>query len=748
MQHRQIKGLIAWLLAFALAASLGGCGAGTPASAARPYASAPAGGPESAPSGVVSQDGSLTLEWDAARRALLLKQDGGLLWSSMPYEQYLYQDLQGAAMRYLESHLLLEYIDPVNQQLHTVNSYTGVNEKGRLVAERIDGGIRLTYCFEEERIAVPVEYRLTGGALEAAVVTADICEDENLIYSLSVLPYAASVANSAENYLFVPDGSGMLMYCGDERAARTFQAPVYGGDLARTSTYQYLSAEAVRLPCYGAAADPYALFCIITDGAGSASVTATAGDENLTYSYAYTTFYLRGSDVVSMSGASGGKRLIDKYTTARSTYGRLAVRMTPLYAPEGDAYNQMAACYRDYLIHEKGLKQKEEAALLVLDLPMAVDVQENILGIPVKVTKAATSFAQAEDILRAVSAEGGLQPALRLSGVQRGGVGVSKIGGGFRLDGSLGSEGDLQALIQAAEETGAGLYPDFDLIRFRQGSSGFRAREAAAKLPTTAIAYQYGFTVDKRDADLGLPRYMLLSPAFYDEVVRRLGDLLKKEGFSGVSLSTFGSLYYSDFGRSEHFMGNGYDEAVAKGIGALQNSGFRTMASEANLAAAVAADTIYNAPLGTSEYRFEDQWIPFYAMVFKGYTTMTSAPLNLVRNGRREFLRAVQTGVGLSFTVCGSDTVQFVSTPYAELSAGSFAQSRAEVQKAAKEAGGLLEELSGAEIRSFSVLAPQVCRTTFSNGMTVTVNYGENAYTAEGIEVPAEGFVYTEGAAE
>lgn len=735
------------LVFFLLMGLFSGCETNENDSKSNSYDTAPSEN-ERLSSRTVSTDGDLSLEWDAERAALLLKQGGELLWSSMPYEQYIYQDMDGAAKRYLESHLILKYIEPNTQQLVSVNSYYGVNENGYLSARQIDNGIRLTYCFDAERIAVPVEYRLFDGALEVSVIAEDICEDDKLIYSLSVLPYAASVPNDDANSLFVPDGSGMLMYCGDDTAVRTFSAPVYGGDLAVTDKYNYTSTQAVRLPCYGCSVENLSLFCIITEGAAASTITATAGDRDLTYSYAYTTFQLRGMDVVSMSASasSSAKKLLNKFTADKAAYERMTVRMYPLYSQGLDTYNTMAACYRSYLIEEQGLLSEENVSpLLELEIPMAAQVKENVLGVTTSVSKAVHTYDQVEKIISAFGEEAS-QTIVRLTGIQNNGLGISKIAGGFTLDSALGNTSSLTAMQNAAKEKGVALYPDFDIVRFRKSMNGFSKKSAAVKLPTTDTAYKYFFSVDTQAVASTNPKYMLLSPTYYDEAVSGLATLLQKKSFTNVSLSGFGSLMYSDYGYKEQYVGMGYEQSVTEALKDLQDNKIRVMTDDANLPAAIHSDVIVSAPLNTSEYYYEGQWVPFYQMVFKGYTSMMSDSVNLARNGRRELLRAVQTGTGLSYSIGSTDTVQYVATSYYQLSAGSFDDNYDEIKESLAEVSKVLKKVQGTTISSFIVIDDDVYQTVFSNGVIITVNYGEAEYCmADGTLIDALGFVCVEG---
>ena len=696
-------------------------------------------------SNVIATDGNLILEWDSDRLALLLRRDGELLWCSMPCEQYEFNKSEGAAKKNLESHLILKYIDAFSQQTVSVNSYSGVNEKGSLTTKLIDNGIRITYFFEEEEISIPIEYRLSNGAFEASVITEAICENENLVYAITLLPYAASLQNSDNNSIFVPDGSGMLMYCGTQGASRTYKASLYGGDLAKEDKYSYLNTQNIRLPCYGCSKGNNTLFTIISEGAPAAVLTATAGDKNLGYSYVNTTFNIRGKDTVSLRAASGAKQLVDKFTEKMCLYERMTLRMCWFTSENQAPYNDMAMCYRSYLIDEMGLKQEPaDTPLVALEIPMAAEVKENVLGVSASVSIPIHTYSYAESIIESLKADG-LSVAVRLKGIQKDGLGIQKIAGGFKLDKTLGNEKELKSLIDIAEDKGVYLYPDFDVLRFRKGILGFSKTDCATRLTTTGVAYRYFFNVDSKTVNSTFPQFMLLSPSYYTKAILRLTELLKENKFNNVSLSGFGSMFYSDYGDREQYLGYGYDKSLTDSFKILNESNIGIMTEAANVTAAVNSDVIIHAPTGTSEYYYEGEWVPFYQMVFKGYTPMLSEPINLARNGRRDFLRAIQCGIGLTYFVGSTDTEKYVSTPYADLSAGSFSDNRELIETDIKEASEILLKLQGTTIANFVKVDNNLYTTVFSNGMSVTINYSDDDYRlSDGTVIRAKGFVYAE----
>ena len=129
--------------------------------------------------------------------------------------------------------------------------------------------------------------------------------------------------------------------------------------------------------------------------------------------------------------------------------------------------------------------------------------------------------------------------------------------------------------------------------------------------------------------------------------------------------------------------------------------------------------------------------IPFYQMVFKGYVPMTSKSMNLCGNSDLQLLRAAESGIGLNYTVAKNfDTV--LSTAEQNIFYNvSYDDNTEDIKNKVEKYKTYFEAIKGAAILSHKLVSEQVRETTFDNGVTVVVNYGEKvADTAFGAVEP------------
>ncbi len=691
-------------------------------------------------SGIVAKDGDLSLEWNAERCSLAILKGDKVIWASMPLSQYNNKGEIGKVEKYLESHLIVNYKSVETNNLASAVSYMSAFENGRIYSYKVENGIRLLYCFDEECFAIPVIYRLIDGSLDVMLENKNIYESGNQVYSISVLPYSSSVGNLEENRIFIPDGSGMVMKCDTNRTKREYSGSVYGDDPAEPSKYKFLYNQNINLPVFAVSSKETNTYCtIIKNGEVGTSINAMAGDTTMGCSYAYATFNIRGAETAQIAQGWGTVSISALYSDI-SRKGSMGLKISFLDSVEED-FSNVAEYYRNYLIKEKGLKQIANDRLLYLDIPMALSQKEFIFGIPNNKTVPITTYEQVKNITNDIYENTGISPIVRLSGIQSGGLEVSKIAGGYKTEKVLGNKKALNDLIESSKKLNIELYPDFDITRYNKSSAGFSLKSDSVKSPTKKIATQYFYSISTGTVEEKEYTYNLLSPKKLFVAAEKLVGKLNEIGFDKVSLSSLGYQAYSDYGYEEGYIGADYLYNIKKINEMLAKNKVDIMYENANQYAAVSASHITDVPLYSSGYNVQDEWLPFYQMVFKGYVPMSSESVNLVDDSRTEILRAIQLGIGLKYTVCGSETSNYATSKFSQLLAGNYENSKENIHKTVNEVSNVLKKVQNATIVNFEYVSDNVYTTNFSNGIKITVNYNDFKY--ENIE--AQDYTITDG---
>ena len=635
-----------------------------------------------------------------------------------------------------ESALFLTYYDATYEKTFTVNSSDAV-PKGRMLSKEVENGIKITYYFDEVEISVPVTYTLTESGLKISINPYDIVENNYIAMSVAVAPFFCSALNekSDNRYLFVPSGSGAVMYTDCRGKARIYEEEVYGDDLAREKKWDYTNAEQIHMPVFGAVDGQEALYGIITSGAQSCSIGAYAGDKSAGYSGVYPIFNLRSYnevqiDIGGTTGLKGFMRLADKRNpdTFEAIYGILT--------GEDASLAGIAAAYRDYL----GLTGGTAGKLVNLTMLGGLMADRSAIGVPYTEFSATTKISEAKTIVEELNEAIGEPMNVRLLGYGGTGLTVDKIAGGFALNGKLGSKKDIKAFAEYCGSIGSKLYYDFDVVNFLSSGAGYSKRGNAAVDTTDYRVKRYAFDIALRKVDTTQKSTFLISRSSLPSVIDKAANAADKFGVKGVSFTALGVSAYSDFKEEKYYGKAGIAADVAAALGKIKASNASVCTAAANDYAAVASDFIDEIPTVSSSLIVLDADVPFYGMVFSGCRE-NAVSVNLSSTPRDKFLEAVKTGSGLSFVLAYDVNADAVASSFSAYISAGYAGMKDSVIGYAKEYADCFNAVSGSPVKSYSEKGG-VSTTVFENGVVVIVNKTESEVTVEGVLVGAKSFIW------
>lgn len=673
-------------------------------------------------SDTVASNKHFELYWDDDGKFLLMKNlSTGKIWSTIPYEYYI----DGGTSANVNSTLNITVSNAQTLKWDTVNGFSEAYMEGRITSEKIENGIKVTYFFDKFKISVPVEYRLREDSLQVSVDPKKISEGgDYLLVAVSPAPFLCAARNSREDsYLFVPTGSGALMYT-DERSDgdRLYSGEIYGDDAARMLTSPESFEEAVRMPVFGARDGKDAMFGIIENGSESATINATAGNSRTGYSNIFPTFYLRGYDKVQSGIQSLNYEDITK-VSEDLTPNPVEIGFYPLSDNNAD-YMGMVKCYQKYL-SDKGCvtECKSIENTYGVNIYGGTLVEATILGIPSEKLHVMTTFRQALDIITELSTVSDMKPEILLSGFGDSGVNPGKIAGGFDYESQYGSKNDKKKLEDYCQKNHYNIYTDFDLVRFSRSGSGFNYIFDSAKSPSLQA-------VEKSPVQIPLIRYdkrieyRLLKRNDVRKAVKKLINSADKLSVSGIGLSSVVSLCYSDYSDSRYYSKGNTEKETVEYIKEIQKSNHKIAVSQANAYAAAGGDSVFNAPVNHGDYFVFDDSIPFYEMVFVGTKPVFSAPLNVMADYRKQIMLSVSSGAKFSFSLVSDFEISDLQIQSERFYACVFRYNKSFIEETLKKYGSFYEEIEGESILSYEILTDDLSKTVFENGVTVYANHG------------------------
>lgn len=679
--------------------------------------------------------------------------ESGHIWYSVPNDSQLDEYTVGIQRTDVRSDMLIEYL-PADAEVSatatlTMNSHIGCVCEGGISVTDISGGVRVEYYFKELDIRIPVNYSLKGSYFEAEIDIAGIqISPDMLLISITVLPSFGAGNWEANGYLFVPDGSGALIsFNGGTAGRNSYEALMYGDELADPPKTMTSITQTARLPVFGTVSGGEALMGIVANGDAAASITAYKGCDELGYSFVSAKANFRHfSQTVLYENNLANSSTVARVSRTPNELSEFRVLYTMLTG-EKATYTGMAEVYRDYLIADKGLKKQPKPPALVVDVQGAAEIQASFLGIPYRKTKALTTYAQTLSQVHELIDNGAENVALRLSGWTNDGIINDKYPQKAEPLSALGGSKGLSYLSEGLAALGVDWYPDIDLIRYQSGGNGVSKNGDTALTVFGEAARQNWYMRSVYVSNTEMPTMRLLTPQSIQDLAARFLSSYKKLGTTGVGLSTLGSTLYSSLAPKKGYYRSDVPEIMEKTIANYRDSGLSIILESANAYAIPYADRILAAPSGSSGYDVTDREVPFYQIVLHGYINMTTAAAPESGDSRRLFLKAVETGSELLYIGMAENSAELLDTEYSYLYSTTFSLWKREAADRYKGIYGYLNTVYDQTITAHEQIGMGVVKTTYSNGVSVIVNYGRDPFTADGQTVGALDYII-EGAGD
>ena len=644
----------------------------------------------------------------------------------------------------IESVLFIEYLDTQKNTTSKLISYSAAVQNGRTVLENTDNGVKVEYYFDDAEIMIPITYTLRENGLSVTLDPKGIEEGSNMLISVSVAPFFCSVENTEKNgYLLYPSGSGALIYPKEvSQPGDSYSAEVYGEDASKEKWDKTSTEKSIRLPVYGAKSGDTAAFAIIEKGADSCLLETTVGSTSVGYSAVYATYQLRGytANIKELYNNRYYKGLVysDNMTDAP-----LEIGFYPLAGENAD-YSGMAGLYRSYIEKTEGKAENAKAATLNITAVGGTMISKSFLGVPYTTLLATTTLKDAAAMVKELEEGGAKVSALALSGFGKTGIDSVKPAGGFGIAGKLGSSKDFTSLKKTCENSNTDLFFDFDAVTFSKSGGGLSSYFDSAVRANRKRAKVYDYNI----ALLGRETDSAYSLTARNKLTYITNKIIKKAGaIPGIGLSSLSNTAYSDYTDKSsglYYAKSGMTEQVSEIIENVKKSGKKFMSSEANAYAAVKSDVIFNSPARSNAALIFDDDIPFYQMALRGRTALSSESLNLATDREEELLKAVEGGMGLTYTLTAkydtklidSGVPVFYNSLYSDLKDGIISDS--------KTLSELYGKIGNSAIKSHKIHDSGLRETVYENGVTVFVNYSSGELNSPAGSVRAHGFLIWE----
>ncbi|WP_041853925.1 DUF5696 domain-containing protein [Thermobacillus composti] len=594
-----------------------------------------------------------------------------------------------------------------------------------------------------------IEYTLDGDNLLVNVPVADIRYPEGFpVGEVSVLSFFGAGGQDDRGSIFVPDGSGALIHFNNGKTmVPAYRQTVYGTDLTMERTEDAIREQAVRLPVFGIIREGESAFlAIIEQGASVASINADVAGRLNSYNYVYPSFQMINKDEVTLQ-ADDQHRTLPKFQE-RPVRTDFTIRYAFLSGREA-SYAGMAQYYQQYLERTGGLPRRqtdretdgETDMPFYLQLIGSIDKKKHVVGIPYRALEPLTTFEQAKTIIRRLQERGVHRINLKYAGWFNGGLDHS-VPERIAVDRAVGGSRGLREFTAFVREQGISFFPDVAVVMAHSGKSFRESKDAARTLRgVPAAIYPLDPALGRRDVGRS-PSYVV-SPRLVGSYVEGMLDGIAAYETGGISLRDLADRLNSDY-RKRRTIDRAESESISvRALQRIHEADLDIMAEGGNAYALPYVTDITNAPLASSGFKIEDETIPFYQMVIRGYIDYTGAPFNLSHypNERQYVLRCLEYGSGVSFTWIHEPNYKVKDTDHHDLYAVHYALWMDKAADIYREVNEVLKDVRHERIVAHEKLDEGVFKTVYESGMSVIVNYNGHPVTAEGRTIEAESYV-------
>lgn len=599
-----------------------------------------------------------------------------------------------------------------------------------------------------EVFEVAIEYTLDKDNLVVRVPTADIVYPLNAVakdgsivtylpYMLNVLPYFGAADRDQEGYIFVPDGSGALIYLNNGKTtAPQYLRPVYGSDRSLGPVDEVISVEQqIHLPVFGMKRGDQAFLAVIESSDSTARINADVAGRSDSYNKVSAQFVLIAQGETALKGDISGKFSVTnmKVQTKINVYQSrmfledICIRYFFLDGDDAD-YVGMAKSYRDYLI-EKGSLRRLEASdnvPLYLEIVGAATREKPIMGLPRKVAEPLTTYEEVGSIATELLNAGIKDIRLVYSGWMAGGV-KHVYPQRVRLEKALGTRDDLTRTIGYLKSAGVKVFPEVGFLQVYRNTlgDGFNLWSSGARFLNGKIATVYEYNTATMQYDPATAR-VVVSPSILDRLIDRFCLDFAEYRTAGIALTHMGRQINSDYREDPNEL---IDRQQALGVQERQlqklsgEHGYDVMVRGGNAYVLPYVSDIVEMPTASSAYRIFDRSIPFYQIVTHGFIGYAGEPINFSSDYLTAALKTIETGSNPYFKVCWRDASVLKGSESQYLYSLDFDHWRETILTFYASVNDMLRDVQDQVIIGHTQLEEGVFKTTYENGVEIIVDY-------------------------
>lgn len=666
----------------------------------------------------------------------------GTSWTTFPEDWNEDTLSKGAVRENMASHLVMDvYGDKDN--LIAANTYTHSVKKKTFTYDAINDGLAIHYNLKKLGIDITIEFHLTDTGFKIVIPPSKINEGENVISNISILPFLLSGDKGEDGYMFVPDGSGMLVdFRKNYGPYRNTIRSLYGRDYATNVPSSQLIEENYQIPVYGIKNEKKGVFAIIEKQDARASITTGIAGFMYNKFRNYCVMSYREKNEISVKNNIGIETKYIRWSKPISSDIVVAYYLLP---EDKSEYSDMAAIYQDYLVKYKGLKKSvKNKASFDLTLIGSVKMRKSVLGIPMTTNQALTTFKEAEKIISSLQNRGVNSINIRYLGFNRNGY-LNEWSQAIKPAANLGGTKGLKNLFKFADQNDINLFLSGELIQVYKPGNGFSINKNAVRTISNSVLQLFDYSIVTGNLLKGVGTRYLTSPSYYKRVFSDYIDEVSKWNTDSIAFEDIGSMLYSDYNKNKNITKDEAKDMVLDSLN-LPSTIEQVMFSGGNEFVLGKATNLVNVPMSGSNMQISTEYVPFYQMVIHGYVNYSGKAFNYSNNRKKDMLKMIEYGANIHFIGIYKDSSILKNSNINHILSACYQDWIDEASEMYREISIAYDGIYNKRMIGHHKLAEKVYITEYEGGISIIVNYGADKYKYnDNIVVNGMDFMVVEG---
>ena len=589
-----------------------------------------------------------------------------------------------------------------------------------------------------------IRFTLTIDGLEVELLHNSFDESDSVgtkAYSIELCKYFTYVkypdSGKKDGQIIIPDGSGAVLSFnspkGEQYASKYPEKRVYGNDGAINVKERQASSETIMLGMYGflQQEEGKGILCIADKGAAQMSINADIQRDATSFNYAYFKTYLREIEKVSITSQNTYVK------SSRTMYQGDIKQCYCILQGEALTYNTVAKKYRSYLIDKYSLGNNDTTQECNPTITFLGSYEKKTLknGIVKLREFSITTFEQALDIVR----------ELRYRGITQMNVSYrswtednndQKTTVTADANNVLGNEKGMKKLSKYLKEYGIDFYPELKVAIGKGYDMMFGSLKYSSKSISGSYSNALTFVLSTGLENKTSRRGQYVSPIYYNDIVSKFLKSYKKLDINGIYLSDLGNMNMSDYSKNVEQYSDGGKELQRIALETAKNAGEMVMLRAPYDYAFEYVDVATTVPSVATLYGIVDYSIPLYQLVVSGLFDYSSKPVNYNNDYSLTWnlLKNIETGSNPAFVLANDDTNVLLDTEYTEYYNSYYVNWKDKISYMVNT----LNEIGiyNSRLVSHEFLSDNVVKVTYSNGLTIIINYdNDNYYDLKGLTV-------------